>query len=466
MTRALVEGFAPDAVALGLLLARRGHGVRLAGPGAPPDEALAELVRAGVAVTPGVDLDRVAVEVDAAYLDVWTPEVAPRVGLLRARGARVTSLAELVLDETPYLTIGITGTAGKTTTASFLVQLLRRAGEPTLASERGYAGQRWPNEELLVALDASALASGTRVVLELTSSHLAFCRTSPRVAVVTSFWPDHLELHGSLAAYRAAKEQIVAAQGPDDQVVVNADDREAARFAERTPARRWELSTAREVERGAFLREGRLVARVDGAELELGPDPGPLGGRRQAVLAAVAAALAAGVSPSALSGRIEGLEPPPFRAGVVGMRGGALLVDDGMAATPSKAAATLAAFPARSVVLVAGGRAELDGRPLHASAPEAALLARAADEIARAARAVVVFGPGGDALARLLPPHAPPVSACATIDEAIERAVALLDRETCSSQAPAALVLAPLYALTLEQRERASEQLQSAADAV
>ena len=52
-------------------------------------------------------------------------------------------------------------------------------------------------------------------------------RTSPHVAVVTCFWPDHLELHGSLMAYRRAKEQIVRAQTADDHVVVNADDPQA-----------------------------------------------------------------------------------------------------------------------------------------------------------------------------------------------------------------------------------------------
>ncbi len=52
------------------------------------------------------------------------------------------------------------------------------------------------------------------LLLELTSSHLAFMRTTPTVAAVISFWPDHLELHGSLARYRAAKETIVRSPGP------------------------------------------------------------------------------------------------------------------------------------------------------------------------------------------------------------------------------------------------------------
>ncbi len=57
------------------------------------------------------------------------------------------------------------------------------------------------------------------MLLELTSSHLAFCDTPPHVAVVTCFWPDHVELHGSVEAYLAAKQRIVRGQRPGDRVV-------------------------------------------------------------------------------------------------------------------------------------------------------------------------------------------------------------------------------------------------------
>ena len=61
-------------------------------------------------------------------------------------------------------------------------------------------------------------------MVELTSSHLCFAAHSPSVATVACFWPDHLELHGSLDRYRAAKEAIVRGQRADDVVVANEDD--------------------------------------------------------------------------------------------------------------------------------------------------------------------------------------------------------------------------------------------------
>src|SRR4029077_12933930 len=154
----------------------------------------------------------------AAFLDSWTPEVAPRVVGLREQGALVTCLADLVLARAGPRTIAVTGTAGKTTTTSLTAQLLRAAGIDVSLPEPGLSGNLWPDASLIGALGRSP-----RIVVEVTSSHLAFCNHSPQIAVVTSFWPDHIELHGSLEAYRQAKEAIVRRQSPGGWLVVPAD---------------------------------------------------------------------------------------------------------------------------------------------------------------------------------------------------------------------------------------------------
>src|SRR5688500_6548125 len=132
-TMTLVEGFDPDAVALARLLAEEGREVTIAAPGAATAEANA-LEALGVRVREHADLDHDPGEHDEAFLDVWTPEVAPRVGRLRASGCRVRCLGDLVLERASIPTIGITGTAGKTTTAALLVQLLRLAAVEAHAS--------------------------------------------------------------------------------------------------------------------------------------------------------------------------------------------------------------------------------------------------------------------------------------------------------------------------------------------
>ena len=125
----LVEGFDTDAVALARLLATEGRSVTLAGSGTASAEALA-LRALDVDVRERADLDREPGEHEEAFLDVWTPEVAPRVCRLRAAGARVRCLGDLVLERARVPTIGVTGTAGKTTTAFLVVQLLRVASSP------------------------------------------------------------------------------------------------------------------------------------------------------------------------------------------------------------------------------------------------------------------------------------------------------------------------------------------------
>ena len=227
-------------------------------------------------------------------------------------------------------------------------------------------------------------------------------RSSPTLAAVISFWPDHLELHGSLDRYRAAKEQIVRRQRPGDRVVVNADDA-AAGFADGTPADAWEFSLVHRVERGAFLDEERGLVVTDGTtETALGHIEGAAAHPAN-VVAAAAIATAAGADPT--DDRAGRRQLPSHRPGARNHRGtlgGVPVVDDGMAATPTKAAATLARYPARSIVLIAGGLDDAGGGIVHATPAETALLEQACDVIARVARVVVLFGEAGPRLAPLL----------------------------------------------------------------
>ena len=435
----LVEGFDADAVALARLLAAEGRSVTLAGSGPATAEAFA-LRALDVAVREHADLDREPGEHDEAFLDVWTPEVAPRASRLRAAGARVRCLGDLVLERAPVPTIGVTGTAGKTTTAFLLVQLLRAAGVEVHASTTARAGNLWPTVELLT------VPSSGVIVLELTSSHLCFTTHSPSIATVTCFWPDHLELHGSLERYRAAKEAIARGQAADDVVVANEDDDAAAAIAAVSPGRGVGFSATTEVGEGAFLRGASIVARGGGEEQALPLPAGFDRPRRQALLAAVAVATVAGAIPNGL----ERLRLPELRALVVGRRDGVELVDDGMAATPAKVAAALRDRPDRSVVLVAGGELASVGLVVHASPEEQRLLEAACAEARRAACLVVLFGPAAGRLAPLLDPT--PV----VVAGDLEHAVATAGERLAEAQT---LLVSPMFPVSLEERERIAPAL-------
>ena len=445
MKRILVEGFDRDAVVLARTLAREGHRVTLAGQGDASQQAL-ELRASRVVVRARASLDTEPGHHDEAFLDVWTPEVAPRVALLRESGCIVRCLGDHVLERTPVPTIGVTGTAGKTTTVAFLAYLLRTAGSTVHTGTTARAGNLWPTAELL-----PPPADGV-VLMELTSSHLCFTTHSPTIAVITCFWPDHLELHGSLERYRAAKEAIVRYQRPSDVVVANEDDDDAAAIASLSPGRRVGFSATREVDAGAFVRGPEMMLRDASGERSFALPPSLDAPRLQALLAAAATALAAGALPETLLAP----EPPPYRAARVGRLGDMELIDDGMAATPSKTASALHEFPDASVVLVAGGELEAAGLPVHASREERELLEEACDEARRVARLVVLFGPAATRLASSFDRRT--TLRATTLDEAIALA-------STHAEGAKVLVVSPMFPLPLEDRERIAPALRALSEA-
>jgi len=441
MKRILVEGFDRDAVVLARTLAREGHRVTLAGPGDASQQAL-ELRASRVVVRARTSLDTEPGHHDEAFLDVWTPEVAPRVALLRESGCVVRCLGDHVLERSPVPTIGVTGTAGKTTTAAFLTYLLRTAGSTVHTGTTARAGNLWPTAELLPPPTDGV------VLMELTSSHLCFTTHSPTIAVITCFWPDHLELHGSLERYRAAKEAIVRHQRPSDIVVANEDDDAAAAIASLSPGRHFGFSATREVEAGAFVRGPEMMLRDASGERSFALPPTLDAPRLQALLAAAATALAAGALPETL----RAPEPPPYRAARVGRLGDTELIDDGMAATPSKTASALHDFPDASVVLVAGGELEAAGLPVHASREERKLLEEACAQARRVARLVVLFGPAATRLASSFDRRL--TLRATTLDEAIALA-------STHAEGAKMLVVSPMFPLPPEDRERIAPALRA-----
>ena len=396
----LIEGFGPDAIALARLLAGEGNAVRIASP-EPEPRAAGELRELGIDVQPSVDLDADPGDAEIAYLDVWTPEVAPRVETLRARGTRVSCLGDLLLERWKGPSIGITGTAGKTTTTALVASILRQAGIDVAVSRGARAGNLWPTADLLERIGVETDGAGTTLLLELTSSHLAFMHSSPTLAAVISFWPDHLELHGTLERYRAAKEQIVRYQHAGDRVVVNADDASAA-FADATPAGVWEISLARRGRAGRVPRPGARRRRRrrddrDGARrtsrTRRPPRQRRRGGRDR------------DRSRRRRRRSRRGSTRPTYRRGARSRRARSAAFPWSTTAWPRRRPRPprrSPAIPAGSVVLIAGGLNDAGGGSVHATPAEHALLEQACDVIARVARVVVLFGEAGPRLAPLL----------------------------------------------------------------
>ncbi|MCK0173362.1 UDP-N-acetylmuramoyl-L-alanine--D-glutamate ligase [Mycolicibacterium sp. F2034L] len=321
------------------------------------------------------------------------PPTAPVLAAAAAAGVPVWGDVELAwrLDRAgwfgpPRRWLVVTGTNGKTTTTSMLHEMLLAAGRRAVLC--GNIGN--PVLDML-SEPAEILA------VELSSFQLHWAPSvRPDAGVVLNVAEDHLDWHGSMAAYAADKARVldgrVAVVGLDDPVAASLLD--GAGAAVRTGFRLGEPGP------GEFgVRNGVLVDRVfGGAGVELAhtadiPVAGPVGVLN--ALGAAALARAAGVPPDAVAAALRSFRVGPHRAQVVETIDGVTYVDDSKATNPHAAQASIAAHP--RVVWIAGGMlkgASVDG-----------LVAAVADRLAGA----VLIGRDRAVVAEALSRHAPDV---------------------------------------------------------
>ena len=338
---------------------------------------------------------RLGVPDQVRLLSPWAP--VSGVDLSGASGA-----ADLLLRHAPVPVLGVTGSAGKTTTTRLAEAMLRQSGIETLSSSDAPADNAWPTSDLLERVLAARPPAWC--IAELTSNHLAVCSASPRIACITNVWADHVDQHGSLAAYVAAKRRIVAFQAAEDWTVVNADDPGASELGATSPARILRCTLRGPAcDPGAGIESDRLIARIDGVASDFGPSHAlPPRPGREAGLLAGACALLAGALPDAIARALSEWRGLALRREHLGDVDGCEVIRDALAATPAKAAAGLELHAPGSVVLIAGGDDDLGGGPLHADPRERELFERAAAVAARTCAHAALFGPAAQRLAAAL----------------------------------------------------------------
>ncbi len=272
------------------------------------------------------------------------------------RGIPLVSDAELTLRHSPVPVIGITGSAGKTTTTTLVGEILRLGGKRV---------QVGGNIGMPVLDRLEELAGDDWLVLELSSFQLELCTRSPRVATVLNLTPNHLDRHPSMEAYAEAKRNILRYQGPGDTVVWNLDDpwtsrwRKEARAAGFSGVRHMAFSLKKHTSSGAYLDGDRLMAYLPEAEPSLICRAGEvkLRGRHNVanILAATVIGMAVGVSHEVAGEVARTFQGVPHRLEVVRRWQGILWVNDSIATAPERVVAALRSFEA-PIVLLAGGR--------------------------------------------------------------------------------------------------------------
>lgn len=293
----------------------------------------------GVEVVTGPEVvDRLAA--GAIDVVVRSPGVPLRgAGLTTARrhGVHVTSGTNLWFEsQAPDNVIAVTGTKGKSTTAALLAHLLRASGRDVALL--GNIGTP------LLDHDAPASTHDV-VVVELSSYQLADLHEPVPVGVWLNLYAEHLDWHGSRAAYAADKGRIVTLSRT---LVANADDRDVAAAAAEHGDVRWVAAGGDPVRLGDdVLPRHALVAALDASSL--------VGHHHVANLAmALAAGATAGAAPDTLLAHVASFTPLPHRLQLV-HDDGRRWVDDSISTIPEAAVAALRAFPGVPVTLLAGG---------------------------------------------------------------------------------------------------------------
>ncbi|MEA3397013.1 MAG: UDP-N-acetylmuramoyl-L-alanine--D-glutamate ligase [Chloroflexota bacterium] len=310
---------------------------------------------------------------DLLCLSGGVPADLPVAQEARRRGIPLSNDAQEFLRRCPAPVVGITGSAGKTTTTALVGEMLREAGFTT------WVGGNIGNP--LIA-DLADIRPQDRVVMELSSFQLEIMDVSPGIAGVLNITPNHLDRHKTMAAYSAAKTHIVAHQRAEDVTVLGYDEPRARALAAQTAARIRYFSGAVEVEEGAFLRGETLLLRRDGRETTVCRRSDiRLRGFHNVlnVLAACALADAVDAPAEALRSAIEGFAGVAHRLEEVRRWRDILWVNDSIATAPERVLAALGSFE-EPLVLLAGGRDK--------DLPWEEFARRAAER----ARVLVVFG--------------------------------------------------------------------------
>lgn len=324
-------------------------------------------------------------EADLLCLSGGVSSAIPIVQEAVARGIPLTNDAALTLRHCRAPIVGITGSAGKTTTTTLTGLMLEAAGYTVHVG--GNIGT-----PLLDRLEQ--VGPGDKVVMELSSFQLELFDRSPAIAGLLNITPNHLDRHPSMSHYAAAKANILRFQGAGDFCVLNADDaytgpwlrsgrcqiaagagQEAVYFP--LQAGRLGFSLEAEVEAGAFL--DRTAASAVLVWRPLGQPAAPicrtaevrLRGRHNLanILAACCLAGLAGAPAAAMRQVAITFGGVPHRLEIVRERDGVTWVNDSIATAPERTLAALRAFaePAtgrptdptaapRRIVLLAGGR--------------------------------------------------------------------------------------------------------------
>lgn len=248
----------------------------------------------------------------------------------------------------PPTVIGVTGTKGKSTTATAIHHLLQHAGFS--ANLGGNIGV--PPLDLVKSLQTNS-NDQTYVVLELSCHQLARLSSSPKIAVVMAVTPEHLDYYPDFASYQKAKANICRFQTDSDLTIFNLDNDASAQIAQLSPGKKLSISQNNSVA-DAYLTNDQLVVQnqtvIATSQLKLVGQHSCLN-----LLPSVLISLQLGMNPQQIREGLLTFTGLPHRLQLIAEHQRVKYYNDSLATTPEATIAAIQAFPTQPIILIAGG---------------------------------------------------------------------------------------------------------------
>ena len=288
----------------------------------------------------------------------------PVLELARTRNIPLTNDAQLFAERCPAPIIGITGSAGKTTTTALVAQIVKQAGYRVWMG--GNIGN--PLIDRLAEIQPDDI-----VVMELSSFQLELMTSSPPIAAILNLTPNHLDRHGAIEHYAAAKARIIRYQNPTDVAVLGWDDRGSRAMEPLVAGELLAFSRYDMISDGAFMLGNRILV-VGSASYDMSPhvvcerDDIPLRGAHNIMNVLAACAITGamglaidrpGVMPDAMRAAIRTFKPVEHRLETVRELAGVTYVNDSIATAPERLLAALTSYEEPLILLVGGADKDL-----------------------------------------------------------------------------------------------------------
>ena len=280
------------------------------------------------------------------------PLTLPIIAEAVKRGIPLSNDSQIFMEVVPCRTIGITGSAGKTTTTTLVGNMAKNS-----YGDKAYIGGNI-GDPLINYVDD--MRFDDIAILELSSFQLEQMTISPKIAAILNITPNHLDRHGTMEAYTAAKARILEFQSDKDMAVLGRDDKGAWSLRDQVKGKLFTFSLHELDEglNGAYYQDGLLNLRDGNAYLPLllREKIFVRGDQNVAnVLAAFTIGHAAGFPLDRMLEAVEEFRGVPHRLELVREWNGVRWYNDSTATAPERSMAAIRAFD-EPIVLMLGGR--------------------------------------------------------------------------------------------------------------